>query len=86
MWQIDRLFWWFQTRPLIEEHVLNATKTLLTDEFIPDVTLLINDAIQTAVAMAEKRVAQEIEGLKVSIASKDAKIDQLEQRLNVNNL
>ena len=68
---------------MIEEHVLNSTKTLLADELIPDVTLQINVAIQTAVAMAEKRVAQEIEGLKVSIASKDAKIEKLEQRVNV---
>ena len=78
---------------MIEEHVLNATKILLTDKFIPEVTL----QIETEVGTAENRLTQEIEGLKRlisglvqkvtgledSITSKDAKIDQLERQLNV---
>ena len=62
----------------------------MTEEIIPDVTLQINDVIQTAMAAVEKRVAQEIAGLnqKVtllqgSISSKDTEIGQLKQRLNV---
>ena len=62
----------------------------MTEEIIPDVTLQINDVIQTAMAAVEKRVAQEIAGLnqKVTllqgyISSKDTEIGQLKQRLNV---
>ena len=69
---------------------MNATKAFMTEEIIPDVTLQINDVIQTAMAAVEKRVAQEIAGLnqKVtllqgSISSKDTEIGQLKQRLNV---
>merc|ERR1712062_872149 len=57
-----------ETRPLIEETVLNATKNFLTDEVIPD----LNDAIQTEVVSAENRLT----GL---INAKDAKIDGFEQ-------
>jgi len=85
------------TRPLIEEHVLNATRDLLADEILPEVTL----QIETEVATAENRLTQNVEGLisglaqkvtalegKVtvlegSIASKDAEIGELKQRLNV---
>ena len=88
--QNEKILWGFQTRPLIQEQVLNATKAFMTEEIIPDVTLQINDVIQTAMAAVEKRVAQEIAGLnqKVtllqgSIASKDTEIGQLKQRLNV---
>ena len=69
---------------------MNATKAFMTEEIIPDVTLQINDVIQTAMAAVEKRVAQEIAGLnqKVTllqgyISSKDTEIGQLKQRLNV---
>ena len=88
--QNEKILWGFQTRPLIQEQVLDATKALMTEEIIPDVTLQINDVIQTAMAAVEKRVAQEIAGLnqKVTllqgyISSKDTEIGQLKQRLNV---
>ena len=68
---------------MIEEQVLNATKTLMTEEIIPNVTLQLNEAIQTAVGMAEERYAQKITVLEDSIASKDTEIGLLKQRLNV---
>ena len=75
---------------MIEEHVLNATKNLLADEILPEVTL----QIETEVATAENRLTQEVEGLKglisglakkvtvleVSVASKDTEIRELKQR------
>jgi len=76
------------TRPLIEEHVLNATKSLLADEIIPEVTL----QFETEVATAENRLTQNVEelisglaqkvtALEVSVASKDSEINQLKQRV-----
>ena len=56
----------FQTRPLIEENIINATKTLLTDEIFPNV----NDAIETE--------ASKLTGL---INEKDAKVETLEKRM-----
>ena len=56
----------FQTRPLIEESIINATKSLLTDEIFPNV----NDAIQTE--------ASKLTGL---INEKDAKVETLEKRM-----
>ena len=80
----------FQTCPLIEEQVLNATKNLLADEIIPEVNL----QMVTEVATVETRLTQEVDGLKElisglgkkvsvlegSIDSKDTEIDQLKQR------
>ena len=80
----------FQTCPLIEEQVLNATKNLLADEIIPEVNL----KMVTEVATVETWLTQEVDGLKElisglgkkvsvlegSIDSKDTEIDQLKQR------
>ena len=66
----------FQTRPLIEESVLNATKNLLTDEIVPvqtevaTLTGLVNeksakiDGFEQLITTMEKRMTQENEELK----------------------
>jgi len=78
------------TRPLIEEHVLNATKNLFADEIIPGVTLQIETKVATAVTQEVEGLkelvsglVQKVTGLEETIALKDTKISQLEQRLNV---
>jgi len=75
------------TRPLIEEHVLNATKNLLTDEFIPEVTLQFDSKVATAENRVTQTVeglisglAQKVSGLEQSMASKDTEISQLKQQ------
>ena len=66
----------FQTRPLIEESVLNATKSLLTDEIVPvqtevaGLTGLVNeksakiDGFEQIIETMEKRMTKENEELK----------------------
>ena len=80
---------------MIEETIINATKSLLTDEIVPvqtevaRLTGLINEK-DAKMATIEKRMTQEIEGLKgligglvQSMALKDTENAQLKQRLNV---
>ena len=82
---------------MIEETIINATKSLLTDEIVPvqtevaRLTGLINEK-DTKMATIEKRMTQEIEGLKgligglvQSMALKDTENAQLKQRLNVSH-
>ena len=82
---------------MIEETIINATKSLLTDEIVPvqtevaRLTGLINEK-DAKMATIEKRMTQEIEGLKgligglvQSMALKDTENAQLKHRLNVSH-
>ena len=86
----------FQTRPLIEESVLNATKNLLTDEIVPvqtevaGLTGLVNeksakiDGFEQIIETMEKRMTKENEELKELIGGLVLENAQLKERLVVN--
>ena len=86
----------FQTRPLIEESVLNATKNLLTDEIVPvqtevaTLTGLVNeksakiDGFEQIIETMEKRMTKENEELKELIGGLVLENAQLKERLVVN--
>jgi len=70
-----------ETRPLIEETVLNATKNFLTDEVIPD----LNDAIQTEVVSAENRLTGLINAEEAKIVGFEQLIETMEKRMTQEN-
>ena len=86
----------FQTRPLIEENVLNATRSLLTDEIVPvqtevaTLTGLVNeksakiDGFEQIIETMEKRMTKENEELNELIGGLVLENAQLKERLVVN--
>ena len=78
---------YFQTRPQIEANIINATRMMLEDEFVPDMTAKFNQEI----SVVEGTLHQHTEKIG-SLESKDKALDsatillELELRREVNRM